>query len=224
MRGEFDAVFLGMGQSGVRALGIEGEDLAGVRDAAGFIAELRQADREHLPIGRRVVVIGGGNTAIDAATQSRRLGAEVVTIVYRRGPEHMSATGAEQEWAQTNNVAFRHWAAPLRLLGEAGRVTGVEFARTRPDASGRAVPAGGTFVLQADMVLKAVGQIFLPGSLTLAIEGERIAVDAERRTALPGVWAGGDCIAGADLTVAAVQDGKIAAESMHRAMMGADHG
>ena len=224
LRHDFDAVFLGMGQAGVRALGIEGEALAGVRDAVEFIAELRQSDRARLPIGRRVVVIGGGNTAIDAASQSRRLGAEVVTIVYRRGPEQMSATHHEQEWAQTNNVAFRHWAAPLRLLGEAGQVTAVEFARTRPDAAGRAVPAGGTFVLETDMVLKAVGQVFLPGSLTLAVDGGRIAVDAERRTALPGVWAGGDCIAGVDLTVAAVEDGKRAAESMHRALMGADHG
>lgn len=224
LRRDYGAVFLGMGQAGVRALGIAGEELAGVRDAAGFIAELRQSDRAHLPIGRRVVVIGGGNTAIDAATQSRRLGAEVVTIVYRRGPEHMSATAAEQEWAQSNNVSFRHWAAPLRLLGEGERVAGVEFARTRPDATGRAVPAGGTFVLEADMVLKAVGQVFVPGSLTLAIDAGRIVVDAERRTALPGVWAGGDCIAGADLTVAAVEDGKRAAESMHRALMGADNG
>ncbi len=230
LRREFDAVFLGMGHAGVRALGIEDESPAGVSDAASFIAKLRQADKASLPIGRRVVVIGGGNTAVDAATQSRRLGAEVVTIVYRRGPEHMSATAAEREWAQTNGVAIRHWAAPLRLLVDAGHVTGVEFARTRTDAAGRAIPSGGSFVIEADMVLKAVGQMFLPGSLTLAVENGRIAVDAERRTALAGVtalaevWAGGDCIAGADLTVVAVQDGKLAAELMHRALMEAKHG
>ncbi len=217
LRREYDAVFLGMGQAGVRALGIEGETLAGVHDAAAFIAALRQADKATIPIGRRVVVIGGGNTAIDAATQARRLGAEVVTMVYRRGPAQMSATAAEQAWAQTNGVAMRHWAAPARLLGQA-HVTGVEFTRTGADR------AGETFVIEADMVLKAVGQMFLPGSLALAIEGGRIVVDAERRTALSGVWAGGDCIAGADLTVAAVQDGKLAAESIHRALTEAAHG
>ena len=208
LRAGYDAVFLGMGQAGVRALGIAGEDLAGVHDAARFIAELRQADKAAVPVGRRVVVIGGGNTAIDAATQSRRLGAEVVTIAYRRGPAEMSATHAEQDWAQTNGVAIRHWAAPLRLLGEEGRVTGVEFSRIRPDPAGRLVPSGTTFVLEADMVLKAVGQVFVPGSLSLAMEGGRIVVDADGRTALPGVWAGGDCVAGADLTVQAVQTPK----------------
>jgi len=146
-------------------------------------------------------------------------------MVYRRGPDTMTATGAEQDWAQTNGVRIRHFAAPLRLLGSDGRVTGVEFSRTRVDGAGRAVPAGGTFVLEADMVLKAVGQIFAsdmsaPGALALAAEGGRIAVDAERRTALPGVWAGGDCVFGsADLTVAAVQDGTLAAESMHRHLL-----
>ncbi len=224
LRRDFDAVFLGMGQAGVRHLGIGGEALRGARDAAGFIADLRQADKATLPIGRRVVVIGGGNTAIDAATQSRRLGAELVTIVYRRGPEQMSATGAEQEWAQTNGIAIRHWAAPLRLLERDGRVSGVEFARTQADAAGRALPAGGTFTIEADMVLTAVGQVFVPGTLDLALEDGRIAVDAERRTVLAGVWAGGDCIAGADLTVVAVQDGKIAAESIHRALQERAHG
>lgn len=224
LRGGYDAVFLGMGQAGVRALGIEGEDLGGVRDAAGFISELRQSPKAELPVGRRVVVIGGGNTAIDAATQCRRLGAEVVTIVYRRGPAEMSATHHEQDFAQINGVAIRHWASPLRLLGEGGQVRGVAFSRMRADAAGRLIPAGTTFVLEADMVLKAVGQVFLPGSLDLAVEGGRIVVDAERRTRLAGVWAGGDCVAGADLTVQAVQDGKIAADSIHRALTQVAHG
>ncbi len=225
LRREFDAVFLAIGQAGVRALGIAGESLHGVRDAVAFIAELRQAeDKATLPIGRRVVVIGGGNTAVDAATQSRRLGAEDVTIVYRRGPADMSATGDEQEWAQTNGVRIRHWATPHRLLGTNGAVTGVEFMRTMPDESGRAVATGEVFVLEADHVFKAVGQMFVPdpvhGDLALAIENGRIAVDAERRTSVPGVYAGGDCTAGEDLTVVAVQDGKIAAEAIHRQLAG----
>jgi dihydropyrimidine dehydrogenase (NAD+) subunit PreT len=222
---DYDAVFLGLGLAGVRALGIKGETLAGVRDAVDFIAELRQAeDKGRLPIGRRVVVIGGGNTAIDAATQSRRLGAEEVTIVYRRGPAEMSATHKEQGWAQTNGVKIRHWATPLCLLAEGGAVTGVEFARTRPDRNGRAEPTGETFVLAADMVLKAVGQVFVPdplrvdGTLALAVEDGRIAIDEDGRTSLPGVYAGGDCVAGVDLTVVAVQDGKVAAEAIHRAL------
>ena len=224
---EFDAVFLGIGQAGVRALGLEGETLGGVFNAVDFIAELRQApDKGALPVGRRVVVIGGGNTAIDAATQSRRLGAEDVTIVYRRGPAEMSATWKEQEWAQTNGVRIRHWAAPRRLLGAKERVTAVEFARTRTDETGRALPTGETFTLEADMVLKAVGQVFVAdplhkdGALALATEDGRIAVDADRRTSLPGVYAGGDCVPGPDLTVSAVQDGKIAAEAIHRQLMG----
>ncbi len=227
LRREYDAVFLGLGQAGVRALGVVGETLGGVRNAVDFIAELRQAhDKSAVSVGRRVVVIGGGNTAIDAATQSRRLGAEDVTIVYRRGPGEMSATHHEQEWAQTNGVRIRHHAAPHRLLAEGGHVSGIEFMRTKLDASGRAVPTGETFTLAADMVLKAVGQVFVAdpltadGSLLLATEDGRIAVDAQRRTSLPDVYAGGDCVAGVDLTVAAVQDGKIAAEAIHRQLMG----
>jgi glutamate synthase (NADPH/NADH) small chain len=224
---QYDAVFLGIGQAGVRALAIEGETLGGVRNAVDFIADLRQAgDKGVLPVGRRVVVIGGGNTAIDAATQSRRLGAEDVTIVYRRGAEEMSATKDEQEWAQTNGVRIRHWATPHRLLGEAGHVTGVEFMRTKADATGRAVPTGETFVLAADMVLKAVGQVFVAdplasgGTLTLAVEDGRIAVDAARRTSMPGVFAGGDCVAGVDLTVSAVADGRVAGDAIHAFLAG----
>jgi glutamate synthase (NADPH/NADH) small chain len=224
---DYDAVFLGLGLAGVRALEIEGEALAGVRNAVDFIAELRQAENKgSVAVGRRVVVIGGGNTAIDAATQAKRLGAEDVTIVYRRGQAEMSATHEEQEWAQTNGVRILHWAAPLRLLEADGHVIGVEFARTAPNAAGRALPTGERFNLPADMVLKAVGQLFVPdkvgqgGTLALTLEGERIAVDADRRTSIARVYAGGDCIPGVDLTVAAVEDGKVAAEAIHRELMG----
>jgi dihydropyrimidine dehydrogenase (NAD+) subunit PreT len=218
LRRDFDAVFLGLGQAGVNALGLADETLEGVRDAIDFIAELRQAPKQHVAVGRRVVVIGGGNTAIDAATQARRLGAEDVTIVYRRGPEQMTATGKEQEWAQTNNVRLRHWAAPVRLRGDGTTVTGVEFARTRPDAVGRLTLTEETFVLDADMVLKAIGQTFVSGPIAdaPAVRNGRIVVDGERRTSVPRVYAGGDCVPGADLTVNAVQDGKLAAAAIHR--------
>ncbi len=214
MREEYDAVFLAIGQAGVRALDLEGEALAGVHNAVDFIAALRQSvDKSALPVGRRVVVIGGGNTAVDAATQARRLGAEDVTIVYRRGPESMSATRTEQAWAQTNGVRIRHWATPRRFLSGYGGVAAVEFLRTHPGAKGE------SFTLEADMVLKAVGQTFDPLPVpVLEVAGGRIVVDARRQTSIPGIYAGGDCVAGADLTVSAVQDGKLAAEAIHASL------
>jgi dihydropyrimidine dehydrogenase (NAD+) subunit PreT len=225
LRRDFDAVFLGIGQAGVNALGLNGEEFAGVRDAIDFISELRQTPKHRVAVGRRVVVIGGGNTAIDAATQARLLGAEDVTIVYRRGPEHMTATDKEQEWAQTNNVRIRHWAAPTRLFGEDTTITDIEFARTQLDASGRLTLTAETFVLEADMVLKAIGQTFVVAPIQRAdevpdVRNGRIVVDADRRTTLPGVYAGGDCVPGADLTVTAVQDGKLAAVAIHRQLIG----
>jgi glutamate synthase (NADPH/NADH) small chain len=223
LRRDFDAVFLGLGQAGVNALGLASETLPGVRDAIEFIAELRQASKQDVRVGRRVVVIGGGNTAIDAATQARRLGAEDVTIVYRRGPDHMTATDKEQDWAQVNGVRIKHWAAPLHLVsagespGEA-TVTGVVFAHTALDAMGRLVVAEQRFTLDADMVLKAIGQVFVADPIdgAPALAHGRIVIDADRRTSLPNVYAGGDCVPGTDLTVAAVQDGKVAAIAIHR--------
>lgn len=226
LRRQFDAVFLGLGQAGVKALDLAGETLRGVRNAIDFIAELRQAPKAEVAVGRRVVVIGGGNTAIDAATQARLLGADDVTIVYRRGPAHMTATDKEQAWAQTHDVRIRHWAAPVRLLSGADTngetVAGVEFVRTTLDAEGRIALTGHRFVLPADMVLKAVGQCFVADAPTQTpeIREGRIVVDADRRTSLPDVYAGGDCIAGADLTVVAVQDGKLAAAAIHRQLSG----
>jgi dihydropyrimidine dehydrogenase (NAD+) subunit PreT len=227
LRREFDAVFLGLGQAGVKALDLAGDTLPGVRNAIDFIAELRQAPKADVAVGRRVVVIGGGNTAIDAATQARLLGAEDVTIVYRRGPQHMTATDKEQAWAQTHDVRITHWAAPVRLISGADAndecVAGVEFARTTLQADGRLTLTGHRFVLPADMVLKAIGQSFAaadaPADMPAVREG-RIVVDADRRTSLPDVYAGGDCVAGADLTVVAVEDGKLAAAAIHRRLSG----
>jgi len=224
LRREYDAVFLGIGLAGVNKLRLAGEEsLVGVRDAVDFIAELRQAkDLSRLPVGRKVVVIGGGMTAIDAAVQSKRLGADEVTIVYRRGEADMKASGYERELARRDGVLIRHFAAPKALEGEAGRVTGVVFERMvqKDDAL---APAGETFRLEADMVLSAIGQILVADGLgnaqSLDVAGGRIVVDEERRTSLPGVWAGGDCVAaGEDLTVVAVEDGKQAALSIDRAL------
>ncbi len=226
LRADFDAVFLGLGLAGVNALGVPEPQAAGIAAAVDFIAELRQADDlSRLPVGRHVIVIGGGMTAVDAAVQSKMLGAETATIVYRRGADAMPASRAEQDWAATQGVAIRHWAAPVEVLSEGGRVSGVRFAATRLD-DGRLVQTGETFTLSADMVLRAIGQTYVPGpaGAGLALEAGRIAVDAEGRTSVAGVWAGGDCAAGGrDLTVEAVEDGKVAARSIHAALT-ADRG
>ncbi len=221
---EYDSVFLGLGLAGVNALATDGEQTEGVDNAVDFIAELRQAsDLAGLPVGRRVVVIGGGMTAIDAAVQSKLLGAEEVTICYRRGKEHMNASGFEQELATAKGVAIRHWLRPLRVIAEGGKVAAVELEYTRL-AGGQLGSTGETLTIPADQVFKAIGQSFMPAALNgsgaqLALEGGRIKVDGEGRTSLAKVWAGGDCVfGGEDLTVAGVAQGRDAAESIHRAL------
>ncbi|HEX6315166.1 MAG TPA: FAD-dependent oxidoreductase, partial [Gemmatimonadaceae bacterium] len=174
-----------------------------------------------LPVGRRVVVIGGGMTAIDIAVQSKLLGAEIVDLVYRRGRRAMGASRYEQALAQTNGVTIRHWARPVRILADE-RVLGVEFEGTAQDpASGELVGTGEFWALEADIVFKAVGQklAFDAGADDVLLQRHRgkLVVDEKRRTSLPGVWAGGDCVAdGDDLTVTAVQHGKLAALSIDR--------
>jgi dihydropyrimidine dehydrogenase (NAD+) subunit PreT len=227
LRAQFDAVFLGFGLSGVNGLGLDGEQIEGVADAVDYIAMLRQApDKSSLPVGRRVVVIGGGMTAIDIAVQSKALGAEEVTMVYRRGQEQMNASRYEQEFAQTRGVTVRYWSAPRRLLNAGGRVRGVEFETTRAGKDGKLEGTGLSYQLVADVVFKAIGQKVLWERLAdtgeiVELRDKRIAVDEERKTSLAGVWAGGDCVhGGEDLTVSAVQDGKLAAISMDRYLKG----
>lgn len=219
LRRDYSAVFLGMGLATTHKLGVPGEDLAGVEDAVDFIARLRQAeDKALLPIGRRVVVIGGGMTAVDAAVQSRLLGAQSVHIVYRRGPVSMSASVDELHWAQTNGVTIHHWLAPVEVSGHGGQASGVTFAR-QALAGGQLQPTGETEFIAADMVFKAIGQTL--GNPVLmdagfAMQGGRLLTAEDGATSLPGVWAGGDCRAGGlDLTVQAVAHGKRAAEAIH---------
>lgn len=221
---DYDAVFLGMGLGGINALSAEGEDAEGVANAIEFIAELRQAsDLARLPVGRRVVVIGGGMTAIDAAVQSKLLGAEEVTICYRRGQEHMNASGFEQDLAAANGVTIRHWMQPRRVIADGGKVSGIELEYTAMQ-DGRLAGTGETLTLAADQVFKAIGQIFVPATLngsgaSIELEGGRIKVDGEGRTSMARVWAGGDCIRGGeDLTVTSVAQGRDAAESIHRVL------
>jgi len=209
---DFDAVFVGAGLAGVNGLGVPGEEAQGVEDAIGYIGQLRQtADLSRLPVGRKVVVIGGGMTAVDVAVQSKLLGAEDVTIVYRRGKEHMKASAYEQDLAQTKGVRIKHWLQPKQILSVGVRVASIECAYTNGSTE--------TVRFEADMVFKAIGQTFVGDPLQgmVAMEGGRIRVDAERRTSAAKIWAGGDCIfGGKDLTVSAVEDGKRAAESIHR--------
>jgi glutamate synthase (NADPH/NADH) small chain len=222
LRDEFDAVFLGLGLAAVNELGVEGEDLPGVENAIDYIAELRQAnDKSSLPVGERIVVVGGGMTAIDIAVQSKRLGAKQVDIVYRRGPEQMGASAFEQELAQKSGVGIRYWARPVKILGN-GAVNAIELEHTALGDHGRLEASGDRYTLEADVVFKAIGQKLaddlLGGELgKLSFEKGKIMVDAGQATSLSGVWAGGDCVAGGDdLTVTAVQHGKIAALSIDR--------
>jgi glutamate synthase (NADPH/NADH) small chain len=212
-----DAVFLGLGLAGVNTLGIAEPADSAARAAVDFIAELRQAaSPAEVVVGRRVVVIGGGMTAVDAAVQSRLLGAEDVTMVYRRGPEAMSASGHEQQWAQTQGVRIKHWGAPLQMLSADGRVLGVRFARTAMRGE-QLVETDERFDIEADVVLTAIGQSFQaqPLGVSLTLRGGRIATDAHGRSSHPKIWAGGDCRhGGRDLTVEAVQHGKLAALSI----------
>jgi dihydropyrimidine dehydrogenase (NAD+) subunit PreT len=217
LQADHDAVFLGMGLAGVNALRAKGEDQGFVRNAIDFISELRQApDRSSLPVGRNVVVIGGGMTAVDAAVQSKLLGAECVTIVYRRGQEKMAASTYEQEHATSAGVRILTNAAPVEVLAAGA----VEFAYTEDTPDGLKTKAE-TCILPADMVLKAIGQTLAGTPDGLKIEGGKIAVDAKRRTSLKGVWAGGDCASGGeDLTVTAVAEGRDAAEDIHAMLVG----
>ncbi|KQV10768.1 dihydropyrimidine dehydrogenase [Rhizobium sp. Root1203] len=220
LQSEYDAVFLGIGLAGVNALRVEGERLPGVEDAVDFIAALRQAgNKASIPVGRRVVVLGGGMTAIDAAVQAKLLGADEVTICYRRGKEHMNASEFEQDLATSKGVIIRHWLAPKSVLSQDGKVAAIEVEYTRL-VDGRLTTTGETGVIAADQVFKAIGQTFEASGLgALRMESGRIAIDGEGRTSLEGIWAGGDCVFGGDdLTVSAVAQGRDAAESINRVL------
>ena len=222
LRDEYDAVFMAIGLSGVNPFKIAGEGINGVIDALNYIHDLRQAElMSQLPVGDKVVVIGGGMTAIDIAVQSKKLGASEVTIVYRRDKAYMKASQHEQHFAQINDVKLRYCSSPKRVLSKDGRVTGVEFGVTELDANGSISQTGRSYQLEADVLFKAIGQTLSADQLgdsadSLTLENGRIAVNDDRKTSLDNVWAGGDCISGGeDLTVSAVQDGKLAAQSIH---------
>ena len=218
LRNDYDAVFLSIGLTGVNALRAQGEDLPGVRDAVDFIAEVRQAaDLAQVPVGRNVVVIGGGMTAVDAAVKCKLLGAESVTIAYRRGRAAMSASRYEQDLAASKGVRILCNVQPVAIHGN-GAAAEIELEYTAT-VDGKLTGTGETIRLPADQVLKAIGQTLNGAPEGLALDGNKIAVDATGRTSVPGVWAGGDCAAGGeDLTVTAVAEGRDAAMDIHASL------
>ena len=215
----FDAVFLGVGLGGVNALGLEGGDMTGASDAVAFIEQLRQADDlAVLPVGRNVVVIGGGMTAVDAAVQSKLLGAQNVTIAYRRGRDAMGASRYEQDLAASHGVKLMFNVMPKALLG-GDAVSEIELEYTHV-TNGKLSGTGETVRLAADQVFSAIGQT-LTDDGGLEIAGSKIATTQAGRTSRAGIWAGGDCASGgADLTVTAVAQGRDAAMDIHTTLMG----
>ena len=215
LQNNYDAVFIGVGLDSTWSLNLDNEETGGVIDAVDFIEALRQTDdKSQVSVGNDVVVIGAGNTAIDAAVQAKRLGADNVTLVYRRGEEHMGATGWEIDLARKNGVNIKLWSAPKRIIADE-HVAQMEFVKTKSE-DGKLVETAFTYTLEADMVLKAIGQkLELEDLKGMDIERGKIVVDENYQSSLKGVYAGGDAIkSGEDLTVQAVEDGKQAAHAI----------
>ncbi len=223
LQSRFDAIFLAIGLGATPAIGIPGEEL--ILDGLDYI-EQSKLDANAMSIGRRVVVIGAGNTAIDCATVAKRLGAEHVTMVYRRTAAEMTAYAHEVEFVRQEGIEFRFLAQPVRVLSENGRVTALSCLHMElgaPDASGRRAPRpvnAEEFTIPADQIVKAVGQEkpALAVQLGLGLDQGYIRVNSDFETSVPGVFAGGDCIRAqnAASTVMAVQDGKLAAAAIDR--------
>lgn len=215
----YDAVFLSIGLAGVNALRAQGADLDGVRFAVDFISDVRQAsDLAHLPVGRNVVVIGGGMTAVDAAVKSKLLGAEHVTIAYRRGRDAMGASRYEQDLASSHGVKIMTNVQPVAVHGN-GAAAEIELEYTSSH-DGQLSGTGEVIRVPADQVLKAIGQTLDGAPDGLTLDGNKIAVTGAGRTSMDGVWAGGDCAAGGeDLTVTAVAEGRDAAMDIHATLV-----
>jgi glutamate synthase (NADPH/NADH) small chain len=222
LKNEYDAVFLGFGVGVARPLSIEGENLKGVVDAIEFIYNIRTKPLEKVPVGDKIAVIGLGMTAIDAATQSKRLGAKEVTIVYRRTENEKPCTQAEVDIARLDGCNFIFLAAPKEIKGSGGKVKKLvceKMTLGEPDVSGRRapMPTGETFTLDVDMVIKAAGQMpfeNLVKDLNLKNNYGKIVIEKEGSTNLKGVFAGGDVVNGGKEVVDAVQAGKNGAKGI----------
>jgi dihydropyrimidine dehydrogenase (NAD+) subunit PreT len=226
---DHDAIFIGAGLGETDDLRIPGEDLPGCRDAISFIEETKSRSFDQVRVGRRVAVIGGGNTAVDVVTAARRLGAEEVYMVYRRSREEMSAFDYEYELARQDSVSFVWQALPVRILGNSSGVEALECVRTRrgdKDHSGRSsfvAVSGSEFRLEVEMVVKALGQKrkteFLARIPNLELQDGRVVVDpSTMRTSNPFYFAGGDCVNGGGEVVDAVAHGKRAAQGIHETL------
>lgn len=219
---EFDAIFIGIGLSGSPKLGIPGEDLPEVVDALHFIEQIHAQPLHQVPVGERVAVIGGGNTAIDAATQAKRLGARDAAIIYRRTQAEMSAYDFEQELAGSDGARFMFNVVPVEVLSGNGHVTGLKLAHTSSTNGNVQILPGTEFVESFDMVIKAIGegkQAGLLKKLFPALELDKRGVVVRNadtgQTNLPKVFTGGDCANGGREVVNAVAEGKKAARGIH---------
>jgi len=219
LKTEYNAVFIGVGLVGVNELSVPGNDKNNVLDAVKFIEDLRQKkDKASIPIGRKIVVIGGGMTAVDAAVQSKLLGADDVSIVYRRERAKMGASKFEQDLATSKGVRIIENASPVEISGNEA-VSSIKFAYTK-STNGVLEIQSEEFELEVDQVFKAIGQNIDSNLRDLKLENGKIVIDEEGRTSIKGIWAGGDCaLGGEDLTVTAVAQGRDAAESINNKLM-----
>jgi dihydropyrimidine dehydrogenase (NAD+) subunit PreT len=216
LKKEYDAVFLGIGVGVARQLDIKGEKLEGVVDAISFIYDIRDKGYPSVPVGDKVAVIGMGMTAIDAATQSKRLGAKEVTLIYRRTQEEMPCTEYELNIAKLDGCEIIWLAAPKKIKGSWGKVKQLVCSKMKlgePDASGRRSPidTGETFTLDVDMVIKAAGQVpfeKLVNKLKIENGKGKIVINSDCSTNIKGIFAGGDAVNGGKEVVDAVEDGK----------------
>lgn len=226
LRSEYNAVFLAIGAHGSSRMNVPGEDLPGVYQALPFLRDLNLG--KSVKLGKRVAVIGGGNSAIDAARCALRLGSQV-EILYRRSRVEMPAAAYEVDAAEAEGIALQLLVAPTRVLEKDGRVGGIECVRMQlgePDASGRRRPIpiqGSEFVVDVDTVIAAIGQNVESDGLGVETKWGRLVVDPDTlTTSLPGVFAGGDAVTGPASVVEAVGAGIRAAESIHRYLRGLD--
>ena len=231
LRKEFDAVFLGIGVGVARQLDIKGEKLEGVVDAISFIYDIRDKGYPSVPVGDKVAVIGMGMTAIDAATQSKRLGAKEVTLIYRRTQDEKPCTEFELNIAKQDGCNITWLAAPIKVKGSGGKVKQLVCSKMtlgEPDASGRRSPVdtGETFTLDVDMVIKAAGQVpfeKLIKKYNLDNKNGKISINDNCATNIKGVFAGGDAVNGGKEVVDAVEAGKDGAKAILR-FLNMEHG
>jgi dihydropyrimidine dehydrogenase (NAD+) subunit PreT len=210
LEAEYDAVFLGMGLGTIHKLGLAGEDMPGVTSALDYIAGYKRGAITSAPAS--VAVIGAGNTAIDAANAAVRLGATEVTMIYRRGPEQMSAFSFEYEHAKQEGVQFLWHVRPVALEGN-GQLEGLNLVALEATADGSLIDVQGSeFTLPVDLIVLAIGQATHTDFLSdgkVKLERGRILIDrATGQTSNPKYFAGGDCTNGGREVVDAVADGK----------------